>query len=186
MTAAEKSETSTRTDGRRGLRPVLLGALALAVAAAVVAGWFGVSWITAASDESLDRAKTRDEVARVADAAIDTFNTLDYQKVDEGLDNWLNASTGPLHDDVVGRRASSKQTIEGAKTKTDAQVLSLAVTDLNEFDGKATVIAAVKVVVTIDNKEPVPKYLRVQASLERVREVGWKLSGLGPVNMSTG
>ncbi len=65
-------------------------------------------------------------------------------------------------------------------------MLSLSVTDLNEFDGKATVIAAVKVVVTIDNKEPVPKYLRVQATLERVGDAGWKLSGLGPVNMSTG
>jgi Mce-associated membrane protein len=183
MTDAENSDTSTRTVG---LRPVLVGALALAVAAAVVAGWFGITWILAGNDDSLKRAQTRDEVDRVARTAIDTFNTLDYQKVDEGLDNWLNASTGPLHDDVAGRRNSSKQTIEGAKTKTDAEVLSLAVTDLNEFDGKATVIAAVKVVVAIDNKEPVPKYLRVQATLERVGESGWKLSGLGPVNMSTG
>ncbi len=111
MTDAENSENDTRTGGRRGPRPVLLGALALAVAGAVVAGWFGLSWILAGGDESLKRAQTRDEVARVADSAIVTFNTLDYQKIDEGLDNWLNASTGPLHDDVVGRRASSKQTI---------------------------------------------------------------------------
>ena len=105
---------------RRWLHPLLLGAIALLVAAIAVATWFGVAWLKAGSDASLSRAKARDEVDRIARAAIVTFHTLDYHKVDEGLNNWEAASTGPLHDEVVGRRASSKQAIEQAKTTTSA------------------------------------------------------------------
>jgi Mce-associated membrane protein len=103
--------------------------------------------------------------------------------VDEGLDRWMNASTGPLQGDVQGRRESSKQAIEQAKTVTSGNVLSLAVTDLNEFDGKATVIAAVEVTVTPEGKQSEKKYLRIQGALERTGD-GWKLSGIGPVDFA--
>ena len=184
MTTVVEDSTETQTvAGRRGPSPVLLGAIALAVAAAAVAAWFAVSWISAAGDDSLGRAKARDEVDRVARQAIITFHTLDYRKVDEGLDRWMNASTGALHDDVVGRRDSSKQAIEQAKTVTSGNVLSLAVTDLNEFDGKATVIAAVEVTVTPEGKQPEKKYLRIQGALDRTGD-GWKLSGIGQVDFA--
>jgi Mce-associated membrane protein len=179
----EDSAEPQATAGRRGPGPVLLGAIALAVAAAAVAVWFGIAWISAAGDESLGRAKARDEVDRVARQAIITFHTLDYHKVDEGLDRWLNASTGDLHGDVVGRKESSKQAIEQAKTVTSGNVLSLAITDLNEFDGKATVIAAVEVTVTPDGEQPEKKYLRIQGALERTGD-GWKLSGIGQVDFA--
>lgn len=181
MTSVDDSTETVA--GRRGRSPVLLGAIALAVAAAAVAVYFAIAWISAAGDDSLGRAKARDEVDRVARQAIITFHTLDYHKVDEGLDRWMNASTGQLHDEVLGRKASSKQAIETAKTVTAANVLSLAVTELNEFDGKATVIAAVEVTVTPDGKQPEKKYMRIQGALERTGD-GWKLSGIGQVDFA--
>ncbi|HEV2778032.1 MAG TPA: hypothetical protein VGX25_01400 [Actinophytocola sp.] len=168
---------------KRWQSPLLLGAIALVVAAAAVATWFAVAWIKASNDPSLDRAKVRDEVDRVSREAIKTFHTLDYHKVDEGLNNWEAASVGPLHDEVIGRRASSKQAIEAAKTVTSGNVLSLAVTDLNEFDGTATVIAAVEVTVIPEGKQQDKKYLRIQGSLQRT-DGGWKLSGIGPVDFA--
>jgi Mce-associated membrane protein len=162
---------------------LLAGAAALVVVAVAVAGWFAVAWIRAGNDDDLGRAKLRDDVDRIARSAIVTFHTLDYRKVNEGLDGWQNASTGPLHADVVGRRESSRKAIEAARTVTEGKVLSLAVTELNDFDGKATVIAAVKVHVAPEGKPAEDKYLRIQAIMQRT-DGGWKLSGLGQVDIA--
>jgi Mce-associated membrane protein len=180
MTTVDDDSTET-VPKRRWSGTLLLTAIALVVAAALVAVWFGVAWVKAGSDDSLGRAKVRDEVDRVARAAIVTFNTIDYRKADEGLNSWEAASTGPLHDEVVGRRSSGKQAIEAAKNVTTANVLSLAVTELNEFDGTATVIAALHVTITPEGKEPVPKYQRVQGALQRTGD-GWKLANLAYVD----
>ncbi|HEU5469583.1 MAG TPA: hypothetical protein VFV67_02940 [Actinophytocola sp.] len=166
---------------RRWANPLLLGAVALAVAAVVVAVWFGVSWLRASNDDTLARATARDEVDRVARQAIMTFQTLDYRKVDESLANWEAASTGDLHNDVAGRKESSRQAIVDAKTVTTAQVLSLAVTDLNEFEGKASVIAAAVVDVATEGQQPAKKYMRIQGALQRTAD-GWKLSAVGYVD----
>lgn len=178
MTSDEQPARRTRWQ-----HPVLLGAIALATAAAAVAVWFGIALANASTDDSLDRARVRDEVDRVARQAIITFNTLDYRKADEGLDKWLAVSTGDLHNEVAGRRESGKKAIEAAKNVTTAEVLSLAITDLNEFDGTATLIATVKVVVTPEGKQPTPKWLPIQGALQRTPD-GWKLSNLGQVNFA--
>jgi Mce-associated membrane protein len=187
MTSVGSTTESTATvvaPRPRWLSPLLLGAIALVVAAAAVAIWFGVSWARAGNDSTVDRAKSRDEVARIASSAIVTFHTLDFHKADETLGNWEAASTGPLHDQVVGSKDSSKKTIEAAKTVAKPTMLSLAVTDLNEFDGTATVIAAVKVEVSTEGHPgQTPKYLRIQGSLQRTGS-GWKLSGIGQVDFA--
>ncbi|WP_436492416.1 hypothetical protein [Actinokineospora sp. HUAS TT18] len=152
-------------------------ALALVVLSAAAALWFGVSWIKASGDDDLEVARMRDDVTRVGEQAIITFNTLDYRSVDKDLDRWLNASVGALHDEVVGRRASSKTTIEQAKTVTTARVLKSAITDLRDREGKATIIAAIRIDVTPDGKPATVKYQRVQGALERT-DAGWKLSGI--------
>lgn len=186
MTTVDDSDdtaTSAETSApRRWSSPLLLGAVALVVAAAVVAVWFGVAWIRAGGDTTLGQAKARDEVDRIARQAIVTFHTLDFTKPDQTLGDWEAASTGPLHDEVVGRRDSSKQAIVAAKTVAKPAVLSLAVTDLNEFDGTATVIAAVEVAVNTEGQQPTTKYLRIQGTLQRAGDSGWKLSGIGQVD----
>lgn len=184
--------------------PLLYFLSALALAVAAVAVWFSVAWLNSSSDRSaantsltsanteLQRteqssagaaAKARDKVAEAGRAGIVVFQTLDYRHVEEGLDQWEKTSTGALHDDVVNRRAGSEQSIEAAKTVTTAEVLSAALTDLDDKAGTAAMIAAVKVLVNTDGKAPQSKFLRVQAGLQRVGD-GWKLNAIGLVDFA--
>ncbi|MBM7770366.1 Mce-associated membrane protein [Actinokineospora baliensis] len=175
--------TDTEPDQRarwRVTNSVVLALLLVTVVAFGSAAWFGVAWLRAGTDDDLDLAGTRDEVSRVASAALVTVSTLDYRKVDEDLTRWINASTGALREEFETRRTSSKAALEQAKTVTTATVLKIAVTDLREREGKAEVIAAVRVDVTPEGKQATPKYLRLQAAVERVG-ADWKLSGVTPV-----
>ncbi|EWC63537.1 hypothetical protein UO65_1214 [Actinokineospora spheciospongiae] len=174
--------TASTADGpaRRGPNPVLLGAGALAAVALVFAAWFGISWARAAGDEDLALDRTRDEVSRVADAAVVTFNTLDHRRVDEGLDRWEAASTGELHDNIRNGRATSKSTIESTKKSTTAKVLKSAVTQLNDRDGTAQVMTALVRETIPEGGETTTDYLRLQSTLLRT-DTGWKLTGIDTV-----
>ncbi|HET9142277.1 hypothetical protein [Actinophytocola sp.] len=174
MTSPDSAEPDTR---RRPVHLLLTGAVALVVAAAVVATWFGIAWIKAGNDDVVTRAAARDEVDRVARQALKTMQTLDYHNLDESLNNWEAAATGPLHDDFVNRKENAKKALAEAKSKTTADILALAVTDLNEFDGTATVIAASVSGVSLADAPPTTKYRRVKATLQRTGD-GWKVSAL--------
>jgi Mce-associated membrane protein len=154
--------------------------IALVVAAAVVAGWFGVAWFNAANDDGIEYSSKRDEVDRVARAAITTMNELDYRKLDEGLANWADATTGPLHDEIVNLSAEKKKQLADAKPMTSATVTSSAVKELDDRGGKATVIAAIEKTVQTADGKPQQSYQRISASLTRTKD-GWKLDNLGPV-----
>lgn len=176
---AAEDELPGRPDSR--LPAIALSvAVALVVAAAVVAGWFGVAWFQAANDDGLAYSTKRDEVDRVARAAIVTMNELDYRKLDEGLENWADATTGPLHDEIVNLSAEKKKQLEDAKPVTSATITSSAVKELDDRGGKATVIAAIEKTVQTAGGKPQPSYQRVQATLTRTKD-GWKLENLGPV-----
>ncbi|WP_051386036.1 hypothetical protein [Actinokineospora inagensis] len=177
---AEPTAEEPERSRRRVRHPVYLGLLVLMMVSTVFMAWFGFAWLRAYNNDDLDVARTRDEAARVAGAALVTVSTLDYRHVDQDLDRWINASTGALHDDFVNRRATSKTTLEQAKTTTTASVLKIAVTDLRDREGTATVIAALKVDVTPEGKQATPKYLRLQATVVRTDQ-GWKLSDVTPV-----
>lgn len=188
----------------RRRNPLLYFLIALALAVAAVAVWFSFAWLNAANDhaaantsltsanDDLKRAeqsslggaaKARDEAAKAGRAGIVVFNTLDYRHIDEGLDQWEKASVGALHDDVVNRRASSKQSIEAAKTATTAEVLSAALTDLDDKAGTATMIAAVKLLVSKDGTAPESKFVRIQATLQRTGD-GWKFNAIAQVDFA--
>jgi Mce-associated membrane protein len=171
---------------RKARRPALptvalTVAVALLVAATAVAGWFGVAWFQAANDDGMEYSRVRDEVNRVASAAIVTMNTLDYRKLDEGLANWADATTGPLHDEIVNISAEQKKALRDAKAVTSAELLSAAVRELDDRAGKAVVIAAVEITNTTGEGKPVVTYRRAQATLARTEEGGWKVEQLGPV-----
>jgi Mce-associated membrane protein len=159
---------------------LLTVAVALVVAAAAVAGWFGVAWFNAANDDSLEYSKVRDEVNRVGQAAVVTMNTLDYRKVDAGLKDWETATTGPLHDEVVKGKATSRDAIVAAESVTKATVLSSAVSELDDRAGQASVLVALKVNVTVKGEEPKDKFMRLAAKLQRTDD-GWKLYEIGQV-----
>jgi Mce-associated membrane protein len=158
----------------------LTAAVALLVAALAVAGWFGVAWFNAANDDGLAYSGVRDEVDRVARAAIVTMNTLDYRKLDEGLGNWSDATTGPLHDEISKLSDGEKQQLKDLKAITSGTVTSSAVKELDDRGGKAVVLAAVAKTVATADGEPKTEYQRVQATLLRTED-GWKLESLTPV-----
>ncbi len=159
---------------------LLVGAVALLVAAAAVAGWFGVSWFSAANDDSMAFSRTRDEVNRVGQAAIVTMNTLDYKTVDQGLKDWESATTGDLHNEVVKGQKSSRDAIVSAQSVTKATVLSSAVSELDDRAGQASVLVALKVNVTVKGQQPTDKFMRLAGKLQRTAD-GWKLYEIGQV-----
>ncbi len=155
-------------------------AVALAVAAGGYAVWAGVSWWSASSSESVEFARERDEVLRVGQVGIVNFTTLDYKKVDEDLNRWLESSTGGLRSEIESGRDSRKKQIEDAKTVTTSRVLDAAVTELDARAGTAHLIAVVETTVTPEGGQAVKKVNRYQTDLTRT-DAGWKLSALGPV-----
>jgi len=161
-------------------RVLLTAAVALLVAAAAVAGWFGVAWFSAANDDSLAYSRTRDEVNRVGQAAVVTMNTLDYRKVDQGLADWESATTGTLHNEIVKDKKSSRDAIVQAESVTRATVLSSAVSELDDRAGQASVLVALKVNVTVKGQQPADKYMRLAGKLQRTED-GWKLYEIGQV-----
>jgi Mce-associated membrane protein len=172
------SDTSTKDS--RFPQLFLTGAVALVVAAAAVAGWFGVSWFSAANDDSLAFSQVRDEVNRVGQAAVVTMNTLDYKTVDQGLKDWENATTGDLHDEIVKGKASSRDAIVQAQSVTKATVLSSAVSELDDRAGQASIMVALKVNVTVKGQQPTDKFMRLAGKLQRTED-GWKLYEIGQV-----
>jgi Mce-associated membrane protein len=164
----------------RGPQLLLTAAVALAAATAVVAAVFGVQWLNASNDDGLAYSKARDEVNRVGQAAVVTMNTLDYHTVDQGLKDWETATTGDLHDEVVRSKASSRDAIVSVQSVTKATVLSSAVSELDDRAGQASVLVALKVHVTVKGQEPVDKYMRIAAKLQRTG-AGWKLYEIGRV-----
>ncbi len=176
-----ETDTEATAEPESRLPQILLTvAVALVVAAAAVAGWFGVAWFNAANDDSLAYSRLRDEVNRVGVAAVVTMNNLDYRKVDQGLADWEAATTGALHDEVVKGKKTSRDAIVAAESVTKATPLSSAVSELDERAGQASILVALRVNVTVKGEEPKDKYMRLAAKLQRTED-GWKLYEIGQV-----
>ncbi|AHH99748.1 hypothetical protein GCM10010174_16760 [Kutzneria viridogrisea] len=163
--------------------PVLITA-ALAVAATLVAAWFGWSWWSAAHDESAAFSRDRDQVLRVGEQAVVGMNTLDYRSVQPGLASWQSLTTGDLHDQLVRDNPSYVSKIQEAKTATTAKLVDAAVTELDQHAGRAAVLAVLDITVTPQQGQPVTKRNRFQGQLTRT-DAGWKLSALGQVPVGT-
>lgn len=171
----------------RTRNPLLAAAAALTAVAAVAAGWGGWSRYEAGHDDSAAYAQARDAALAAGEQAVQNMNTLDHTKLDAGLDNWEDSTTGDLHKQLVdGREAFVKQ-IETAKTVSTAEILSGAVTELDDRAGKAGVMVALRVTVTAPEGKPVAKESRMLGQLTRTSD-GWKLSALGqaPVGNAAG
>lgn len=168
-------------------QPLVRAASALALVAAVAAGWGGWSWYTAAHDDSASYAHARDDALAAGEQAVQNMNTLDHARLQEGLDSWEASTTGELHQQLVeGRDAFVKQ-IDTAKTTSTAKVLSGAVTELDERAGRASLMVALRVTVTAPAGDPAVKESRMLGRLTRTSQ-GWKLSALGqaPVGNAAG
>lgn len=173
-------ETDSAPARRRNL-PLLASALLVAAALAFAVIAFG-SW-HADHDDTLKFAHTRDSVGLAARQDIVVLNTLDYAKVDSGLQGWLSASTGTLHDQISQVSAADKKSITDARTVTTGKVINAAVTQLDDRAGSATVIAAVDITVTPAGGKAATKRNRYSATMTRVG-TDWKISDLAQVPVS--
>ncbi|MFH8474075.1 hypothetical protein [Streptomyces sp. NPDC018000] len=167
--------------------PLVAVAIVLTVAAAGAAGWGGLSRYDAAHDESAAYAQARDDALAAGEQAVQNLNTLDHQKLEKGLNSWEDSTTGDLHKQLVDGRGAFVKQIQQAKTVSTAQVLSGAVTELDDRAGKAGIMVALRVTVTAPKGKPAVKESRMLGQLTRTSD-GWKLSALGqaPVGNTAG
>jgi Mce-associated membrane protein len=160
--------------------PLLAVAIALVVIAAGFAAWTGWSWYQAKHSGSVAGARLRDEVLREGQQAVQNFNTLDYRRLDQGLNLWESSSTGTLHNEIASGRAQFEQEIRKARTVTTATVLEAALTSLNQPAHTANIIVALQITVKPPAGSPTTKQSRLEGTLQQTSS-GWKLSTLGQV-----
>ncbi|WP_207946997.1 hypothetical protein [Actinomadura sp. 7K507] len=167
--------------GRRPLfaRWGLIGWAAI-LAAAVFLGWSGWSVRQDEPGERTGPERTRDLVLRSARSQIAALNTMDPAEVDTGLRAWLDASTGPLHDQLERDEPQNRTKIGKSRTTAAATVTGAAVTSLDAREGKAKVIASVQVELTLQGGSPTLQRKRFEAGAARTPS-GWKLESLTAV-----
>ncbi|WP_197356560.1 hypothetical protein, partial [Streptomyces clavuligerus] len=163
---------------RSRFNPLLAAALALTVGAAGWAGWNGWDWYAAAHDDGAAFAAERDRALAAGEQAILNLNTLDHRDLARGLDTWEDSATGELRKQLTDGRGEFERQIQRARTVSSAEVVSGAVTELDDRAGRASVLVALRITVTAPKTEPVRKESRMLGELTRTPE-GWKLSALG-------
>lgn len=154
------------------------GLLAVALAAAA-SGLF--AWSNASGDKTVALAENRDTVLISARQNIETLNSLDYRKVDQGLKAWSAVTTGALHDQLVDVDKENRTLLADQKKISTGKVVDAAVIDLDSRT--ATVIAAVEITVEDAAKPgstPTVKRNRFSADLVKVKGK-WKLENLQQV-----
>ena len=162
------------------LRIATLAAAVLAVIAFVVAGWFGVAWYRAAHDDSLARGVARDAVLQDAQQTVINLNTVDHQRVQEGLTLWEQSAAGSLLSEVQANRENYVRAITDSKTTTTARVIDGAVAALNEDAGTARVLVGVDVTSQFDGGGASCVRRRIQLDMRRDGDA-WKIDKLVPV-----
>ncbi|MFD9790979.1 hypothetical protein ACFWXK_08510 [Streptomyces sp. NPDC059070] len=180
--------------GRRG-RPSWTAVTLLTAASALgCAVWTGGSWYAAAHDERAAFAAARDEVLQAGEQGVQNMNTLDQGDLAHGLDLWEESATGDLLKELKDSRTRFEQQVRAAGTTTTAEVLSGAVTELDERAGRARVMVALRITVVAPDRTSAKggastskgsagdgsgtKDSRMLGELTRTPE-GWKLSRLG-------
>lgn len=182
--AAEAVPASPSTGGsesgatRGGSRRLLWAGLALALVIGVSGG---LAWFSAANDDEADLARDRDAALVAAKQNIATLNTLDYRDVGQGIDAWLAATTGTLHDQFAAVSEDDQKLLADQKKVSTGKVVGAAVLDVDA--GTARVIASVEVTVADGDDlsaEPAVKRNRFSADLEK-EDGTWKLASLEQV-----
>ncbi|WP_279577814.1 hypothetical protein [Streptomyces sp. YIM 98790] len=187
-TASTAASTAAPGTGRRARarRAALLAAVILLLAAAGFAARSGTAWYAAAHDERTAFGAARDEALAAGKQAVQNLNTLDHRDTDRGIGLWLDSTTGELHTQLAEGREAFEEQIRRAGTVTTAEVLSGAVTELDERAGTARIMIALRITVRTPDAEPeqapAVKESRMLGELSRTPE-GWKLSALAQAPM---
>ncbi|WP_132111659.1 hypothetical protein [Actinocrispum wychmicini] len=171
----------------RFLLPV---SIVLVVVAAGFATWFGVLWLRGPKGDAAAVARAREDVSTSGTAAVATLTSLNYNNVDGVYQQYLDVSTGAVHDDYAKNADAFKKRIRDSKVVTTSTVRQVAVTDVNLQKKEATILVVVDTQVTengtADPNKPAdttPKRLRIEAALDQT-DSGWKVKGLRTVPYS--
>ncbi|GAA2132787.1 hypothetical protein GCM10009760_08170 [Kitasatospora kazusensis] len=166
----------------RARRIMLPAATTAAVVFCVLsAGWYA----QARSDDSLAYAKARDTVLATARQELASLNTVDASGVDAGLRQWLDATTGPLREQLNRTGAADGADLRKAGTSTRGTVTDAAVTELDTRAGTARLIASVQVDITPGTGAATTDRKRFDAALARTAG-GWKVTALTAVPVGAG
>ncbi|MEU0466376.1 MULTISPECIES: hypothetical protein [unclassified Amycolatopsis] len=166
-------------------RYLVLGTAALAAAALIVAGIFGVQWWVASADDNLDLAQARDDVVKAGTTAVKAYTELDYTNPDAYFAQQKAVSTQELVDQITASEQNYRQAMADAKTKVTTTVQDIGVEELDLHGGKASFLAAISTLVTKEGAQPAAKPLRLEVQMTRVGDE-WKVSGIGSVPLVSG
>lgn len=145
-----------------------------AVLALIFCAFGGWSYAQADGDESLAFAASRDEALAEGKRHVETLTSFDGRKPETGLRQWLDASTGPLREELRAAR-----TKEGPTTR--AEITDAALTALDDRTGTAELIATVEVeTAAAGGGAPNTERKRLEATLARTAD-GWKVRSLAAV-----
>lgn len=168
---------TTRTRTLAGWAAVLA-----AVLFCVFGGW---SYASARGDDTLAYAKSRDAALTAGREHLTRLNTLDgkdARSVDAGLGGWLDASTGPLHDQLKRTRAKDARDLRASGSTARGTVTDAALTALDERAGTAELIATVDIEVTPRTGRAGSERKRFEATLARTAG-GWKVKALTAIGV---
>ncbi|HET6877894.1 MAG TPA: hypothetical protein VFH38_10225 [Jatrophihabitans sp.] len=180
--SAPDSSPDSAPGNRSSGRGPLLGAVAALVACLAFAASALVVHLGAGSGAA-DAGAVRDAALLAARQDIVVLNTLDYRKIESGLQRWSDASTGALHAQLARVSTDERKRIAAAQAVTTAKVLDAAVVNLDAAAGSATVIASVELTVHPVGKPAQLKRERLRAQLVRVGDT-WKVSALDQVGVT--
>ncbi|WAL65163.1 hypothetical protein ORV05_30300 [Amycolatopsis cynarae] len=177
-------EERSEEDPRLG-RFLLLGSAGLAAAALIVAAVFGIQWWVASSDDNLPLAQARDEVVREAGIAVRAYTEMDYRNLDAFFQKQIDVSAPEMQNQIKNIEQTYRQAMTDAKTQVTTTVQEVGVEELNEHEGKASLLAAISTLVTKEGQQQVAKPLRLEVQMTRVGQ-DWKVSSIGSVPVVTG
>ncbi|MDL4818445.1 hypothetical protein [Actinomadura opuntiae] len=179
MATTVKAEAPPRPRPKR--RPLLAGwgliGWAAILAAAAFLGWTAWTLFPGSPDRESGPERERGTVLRSSEREIAALNTLDRADPSTGLRAWLDATTGPLHDQLQRDEPRNRAAIGASRTSASATVTGAAVTSLDTAAGKAQVIASVRIELTPQDGAPTQQRKRFEAGVVRTAS-GWKLESL--------
>lgn len=161
-------------------RTARLGGWAAVLVAVLVCALGGWSYARTRGDDTLAYAKSRDAALTAGRHHLARLNSLDgtdARSVDDGLRQWLDVSTGPLHDQLARTREKDADELRRNGGTARGTVTDAALTALDERAGTAGLIATVDVRITPRTGPAGTERKRFEATLARTAD-GWKVKSL--------
>ncbi|MGK4579458.1 hypothetical protein [Kitasatospora sp. HPMI-4] len=163
-------------------RRIRWAAVIAAVLFCAAAGWW---YAQSTQDPRLLAAEARDAALADGRTELARLNSIDAGDSAAGLRQWLDATTGALHDQLRSGSGTDSAAVAKAGTSARGTVTDAALTELDTRAGTARLIATVQVELTppaggTATGTTGTQRKRFEAGLARTRD-GWKVTSLTAV-----